>query len=554
MITSLRNRIHLNFGQMQNWIVFALIAFFIMFSIISVQKVSITFDEPFHYKYGTNILNLNSDRILLPSGAGDDSKMPISALNALPAKIASYLPGGVLRDFLQGFFAARLMTILFSACVAYLVFRWARELYGFYAGLAAILLYIFDPNIIAHSQLVTTDIYAAGTILFSCYWMWKFASTRTIRDGMMTVLMFGLGLLAKYTSIVLLPLLLLMLLFHDLPSLVTAYKEKGVKVVGRYIGQMAVYLVVACIFACLIVNAGFLFNRSFVPLNHYSFESHTFASIQNISFLQNIPIPLPYPYLQGLDRVFYNEVTGAGHGAIYLLGQLHSSQGFPGYFFVASILKVPIASQLILVISFVVYAVNRQRRRLFLRNEIFLLVPVIFYAIYFNFFYNTQIGIRFYLVVFPLLYVFAGNLFTTGQEFSRNQKIAVFVLAAWLVASVVSYYPYYLSYFNEIVWDRRFAYKYLSDSNIEWGQGENYLHDYRAAHPYAIYMPSRPRSGLIVVRADFLVGVSPKSHPDLYKWLRENFQPTGTIAYEYLVFDISPHELKQFCSTTNYCH
>ena len=62
MITSLQNRIHLNFGQMQNWLVFALIAFFIVFGIISVQKVSVTFDEPYQYKYGANILNLNSDR------------------------------------------------------------------------------------------------------------------------------------------------------------------------------------------------------------------------------------------------------------------------------------------------------------------------------------------------------------------------------------------------------------------------------------------------------------------------------------------------------------
>ena len=61
------------------------------------------------------------------------------------------------------------------------------------------------------------------------------------------------------------------------------------------------------------------------------------------------------------------------------------------------------------------------------------------------------------------------------QEFSRNRKIAIFVLAAYLVVSVLSYYPYYLSYFNEIVWDRRDAYKYLADSNLDWGQGEYYL-------------------------------------------------------------------------------
>jgi hypothetical protein len=284
--------------------------------------------------------------------------------------------------------------------------------------------------------------------------------------------------------------------------------------------------------------------------------SRLFQTIQSrFVVLKSVPVPVPYPYLQGLDSLIQTDTTGMRYGNIYLLGQLHlDGSGFKGYYFIASLLKTPIATQLILLASFLVYFSKKGFVKRFLSSEGFLILPVVFYTIYFNFFLNAQVGIRYYLIVFPLLYVFAGGVFTRWQEFSRNQKITILALAIYLIVSVLSYYPYYLSYFNEIVWDRRFAYKYLSDSNIEWGQGENYLHDYMAAHPGAIYMPSRPRSGLIVVRADFLVGVSPKSHPDLYKWLRENFQPTGTIAYEYLVFDISPHELKQFCSTTNYCH
>jgi hypothetical protein len=43
-----------------------------------------------------------------------------------------------------------------------LVFYWSRALHGFLPAVFSLLLYALDPNIIAHSQLVTTDIYAAG--------------------------------------------------------------------------------------------------------------------------------------------------------------------------------------------------------------------------------------------------------------------------------------------------------------------------------------------------------------------------------------------------------
>jgi hypothetical protein len=245
------------------------------------------------------------------------------------------------------------------------------------------------------------------------------------------------------------------------------------------------------------------------------------------------------------------EQTGNLSGNVYLLGRLSTVKGFPGYYIIASALKVPIATQIILLLALWVYFTQKDRRRNFFKDEVFLLTLVAFFTIYFNFFFNTQIGIRYYLPVFPLLYVFAGNLFIEWKKFSLVKKISAWALMAYLFISVFSYYPYNLSYFNEIVWDRKQAYKYLADSNIDWGQGKNELHQYLLKYPGAAYAPNRVRAGRIVVGVNDLVGVT--TDPEKYAWLRNHFEPIDMIAYSYLVYKISPEEIDNLCTTTTYC-
>ena len=519
--------------------------FFIVFSAFSVRGMSLTADEPDHYKYGTRILSLNSTRF-------DDSKMPITALNVLPAKLASKLPLGAIRTFLEQFFIARFVTILFSAFIALLVYHWSRSLYGFAGGLAALILYVFDPNLIAHSQLVTTDIYVTGMVTISCYWLWKYASSGRVRDGLLCALVLGFSQITKYTALVLVPLFLLILFAHDWFVLAQEHPGQRGFVFRRVAGKSIIFGAIA-IAACIVfINIGFLFNHTFTAFKDYRFESQTFKSLQSkAGFLGNIPIPTPYPFLQGLDRIDFRESTGFGYGKIYLLGQLRTGQGFKGYYFAASLLKVPLATQLVLVGAFAFYFANKQRRRSFFINEIFLLVPVLFFVIYFNFFFNAQIGIRFYLIIFPLLYIFSGGLFQNWAEFSNTSKAAVLVLSLYLVSSVFSYYPQYLAYFNELVWDRKTAYRYLSDSNLNWGQGKYYLQDYLSKHPEAVYEPDKIQSGEIIASPDDLVGVT--DDPQKFAWLRENFEPVGTVAYVYLIYDISQEDLAQLCKTKSIC-
>jgi len=536
----------------QNLTAFGLIFLFIMTSLLSVRHKSLTADEAKHYLYGQNILNLNSDRLGDGTAVVDDSKMPFSALNALPAKIAESLPDGWLKTLLEKFFVARLMTILFSCLTAWMVFEWSRSLYGFIPGISSLILYIFDPNVIAHSQLVTTDIYAAGMIAFSFYWLWRFANSRHLQDGIICVMMLGVAQLAKFTSVVLPPLMLMALILHDLPAQIEAYLTNGFISVKRYLGRLSAYLLAAMLACLLIVNFGYFFNRTFQPFGNYEFQSSTLRSLQaRFTALTDVPVPVPYPYLQGLDLISYRQSTGFGYGRLYLLGKVREAGSFPGYFIITSLLKVPIASQLVLVGAFVVYLLNNKRRSRFWRDEVFLLLPVLFFFIYFNFFFNTQIGIRFYLVIFPLLYVFAGQLFQNWHGFSARQKTGVYALAGYLVLSVLSYYPHYLAYFNEIVYDRRFSYKFLADSNLDWEQGQYYLQDYLASHPDARFEPKKVDYGHLVISVNSLVGVT--GDVAQYQYLREYFEPVDTIAYSYLVYKITPEDFFAMCAKTNYC-
>src|SRR6185369_8093849 len=157
-----------------------------------------------------------------------------------------------------------------------------------------------------------------------------------------------------------------------------------------------------------------------------------------------------------------------------------------------------IATQLIILGTFYFYLSKRENRQRFLSNDVFLLLPILFFTLYFNLLFSINTGIRYYLVLFPLLYVFCGSLFRNWSEFSRSQKTATGILVAYLITSTLSYFPNYMPYFNEFLPDRKMAYKILADSNVDYGQSEYALNDYLAAHPEAVFNPTSPTSGLIV--------------------------------------------------------
>jgi hypothetical protein len=526
-------------------ILLLLLIAFLLITLLSSPSITVTLDEPLHYHYGLFVLDGKSDRI-------DDSSMPVSALNALPRHIASLLPEGMLRTILERYFLARLVTILFGASFAAVVFLWSESLYGRAAALVSALLYILDPNVIANSQLVTTDVFAAGMLLLSLYLLWRFANNRRTLDGILCSASIGFSQLAKYSAIALLPLGLAALLIHDWPLLREAYRGTGRVGLLRRASCLAVYVVLALFLTAIIVNLGFLLNKPFTRVGDYRFRSDLLRSIQRRTVaLADLPLPLPYPYVEGLDWMVNTEQVGDRFGNVYLMGQLRKSTGFPGYYLVASALKLPVATQFILSGACLAYVLQRRRRRHFSRDEVFLIVPAGGFIIYFNFLFHAQTGMRYYLVVLPLLYVFAGSLFTNWEEWPARAKVAMALLLLYLAASVVSYFPYFTPYFNELVPIKTQVYKYLSDTNLEWGQSQDDLRLYLEEHKEAVYNPSQVQAGQLVVGGSDLVGIL--EDPKRYEWLRDNFEPVDTIAYCYFVYKISEDEVADLCSRTDYC-
>jgi hypothetical protein len=524
-------RISKNFLFYYLFSVLVIIFLFLTLGSSIIGRFSLTYDELDHFNYGSSVFHLISDRF------GDDSKMPISVINYAPVWLVGHFFGSRFANVHIG----KISTIFISLLLGYLCFAWVRKLYGKWVGLLGFGLYVFEPNIIAHSQVITTDIYAAATVTLTLYMCWRFLETPNLRRGILLGLALGLCQITKYSGILLYPILLLLVLVRFGERFLIQLRRKSYRKIGSASMVSAKYGILILVISIFVINVGFLFNRSGTCLGCYQFKSTFFQSLQNhFPLLNRTPIPLPYPYLEGLDLVMYNERTGESYGNVYLLGKINSSAGFPGYYLVAFIVKVPIPILVLMGIS-VWDWLRSFRKNEFITQEMYLLIPALIYSIYFNFIFRAQIGIRYLLIIFPILLIFCTRVFRNWSSISRKYKVLLSLAGCYLIISVGSYFPYYLSYFNEFVINRTYAYRYLADSNLDWGQNETALRDFLYQHPDYHFDPVGPTAGIVVVGVNEFVGAL--GSPNDYLWLRENFDPIGTFRYTDLIFDISPSDL-----------
>jgi hypothetical protein len=502
--------------------------------------MTLTIDEPAHYQYGWQVLHFDTTRF-------DDSKMPFSALNALPRKIAAaLLDPGPLRRRLETIEFSRYVTVLCAVLLGWLIFRWTRELYGPAGGLFALTLFVFDPNILAHAGLVTTDLYAAWMFALTVWSFWRFLNhpgPSAWRMAIVSAVFFGLAQLAKYTSAYLVPILLLIALGHRAPDLWALARVGDWKtLLGRFLaaGKYAALHVAAFL---LIVNAGYWGQDTFRSLASCNFRSSQFQRVQVA--LQGVPglrVPVPWPYIEGLDWVLAREREDTN---VYLLGQLGkdgvAGRRFPEYYAVAWLYKMPIATQLLLLLALATY-VARFRRFDFRRSEWPLACTVLFFAWYFTFVFKHQKGFRYALIVLPFIFVFMGTLLRDAATMGRRQRVTIGALLVYLVVSVLSYYPHFIPYLNELVWDRSKAYKIFADSNVRWDQNHRYVRRYLRAHPDVVFEPAGPIAGTLLVRIENYVGLY---YFERFRWLRENFEPVDHVAHGHLLFRVSPEALRR---------
>jgi hypothetical protein len=398
--------------------------------------------------------------------------------------------------------------------------------------------------------LVTADLPAALMTTMALYHFWHFLKLGGKRRALFSAASLGLSQLAKYSCIYLYPIFLVITPIYCRSTTTTEVsKPARSHSLTWNLRRWSMAIVFFAAVSIVTINLGFGFNGIGTPLSGYTFKDPFFKKLQATPIVGNLPLPLPVPYVKGLDLVKFEERMGQAFGNIYMAGQLRVNHhdgtlhGFPGYYFYAAFFKVPIATQIIFLVALFGYFSRRSQpaaRRL-RREEVFLLVPILFYWVYFNFFFNAQIGIRHVLPVFALATIFCGRFLAAPE--SKLRRYTAAILVVWAAASALSYYPHFISYFNEFVPDRKLAYRHLADSNLDWRGNDWYLPEYVRRHPGVVVDPRKPTPGRIVVPVNALVGVN--RSPEEYKWLREHFTPVDHIAYSFLVYDVPQERLPE---------
>lgn len=411
---------------------------------------------------------------------------------------------------------ARIPMIFVAMLLGFYIFKWASELYNTKAGYVALTLYIFNPLVLGHAGLVTTDVGVAAFIFISLYYFWRFCKEPSGTNLILTGVFSGLAFAAKFTGIYIVPmfgLLAAVNYWRSSKSIKELFSAGFLKVLLN----LALILIIGI--AILILSYGvFEFPKYFVGLGHVLIHS------------------------------------GIGHKA-YLLG-VHSDKGFWYYFFLAFLFKEPIPLLILLAGSIILYRWLKKGNN----QELFLLIPIAFYL--FAFMVNkVNIGLRHILPVYPFLFVFIGKLSTWRF---RYRSLFIIPLICWYVLIAAMLFPHYLSYFNEFAGGSENGWTVLIDSNVDWGQdlkglkvwmNENNVSKVKMAYfghddrdyrkiGYEV-LKCGPTEGILAVSVNRLVGFDREEHKCL-AWLRDSgLRPMANIGYSIYIYNVTKEQANE---------
>ncbi|MGB9776084.1 MAG: glycosyltransferase family 39 protein [Anaerolineae bacterium] len=420
--------------------------------------------------------------------------------------------------------AARLPIIGMALLLGAVVCRWATDLWGPRGGLLALFLLALDPHIIAHGSLVTTDM--AVTLWGTAALFLAARALRRPRRGYAVGagIALGLALASKVSAISLIPPLLVLALLAPVRP-----RQR----LAATLGGLAM--------AALVLWA--VYGFEFRPVSGF-------------------PLPLPAATHLEIYRSL-QEHYRLGHPA-FLMGQ-NRTRGWWAYFPLAFALKTPLPTVLLALAGLI--GKPRLTPQALRRWAPLAAFPLIYLAS--TPFSSVNIGYRHLLPILPFLFILAGRtgVRRTEDGFRTPYSVLRILLLLWLALGTLRLAPHYLAFFNELAGGPAGGYRYLVDSNLDWGQNLWQLRDWMQENGvervyYAHYSPARPEvygvsvdwlppdpravpytpldpaPGIYAIGATVLQGVYT---PDIntYAWFRAR-QPLARLGYALFLYRVEP--------------
>jgi hypothetical protein len=519
----------------------------------SIPRLSITFDEDLHISTGYSVLRTGDLRLVEdhPPLIGLWMSWPLLLSPEIPdpADVPHWTPGD-RRLFVRNeiwwslpldswVIPPRIPIAWLALVLGAVLFRWASDWFGPWGGLFALTLLAFDPNILAHASLATLDFGVAVLIFITMHRVYRLWHRPTRRNLVATGILLGLALSAKISAAVLLPVS---------SGVVTLWGLRHWRK-GQLLARLLVYLGVA-----------------FLTL--WAVHLFDFGTPRGLSF--SVPAPT---YWRSFLRVGRHVATG---NRAYLLGDTYEG-GRWYYFPVAFVLKTPLPTLLLLGLALLFIW---RRPRHWWRELVLASLPVSYFFV--SMLNSINLGYRHLLPAAPFLYLFIARLASpqTKAKRSLDRRVralwpaALVLLLIWQAVGTLRTWPFYLTFFNGIAGGPRNGYRYLADSNVDWGQGLKALRAYLdkqsgtdprlssftffirpelygiqasplpplAAAPAVLPARFNPAPGTYIISASTLRGLQ-LVDPEMYNWFWHR-EPDDIVANALLVYQVNEQEPK----------
>jgi hypothetical protein len=341
---------------------------------------------------------------------------------------------------------ARLVVVLQGMLLAGVVFWFTRLHYGVRAAFVSLFACVLSPQMIANGQVATTDLPSTLLIFIAVVTFERLLAQPSGPRLLLCGLALGLALMTKQTALLLLPIFGLLVLVAP-PG---GSRRKGGWLLLA-LGLMA-YGIAWAIY-------GFRFALSpdpaFEPLLRWPAAGRLARMVDFARAHRLLPEAYLYSFVETAKRTNLRRA--------FLFGRT-SRIGWWYYFPAAFLIKEPLP----FLVGLGVALVAGRRYRAPFRVEASIALPILAYTIL-VFRSHLDIGLRHLLPIYPFLFVYLGRCALVAADTPWGGAV-LGLMGLWQVAAVGFVHPQEIAYFNELVGGPSRGYRYLVDSNIDWGQ------------------------------------------------------------------------------------
>jgi hypothetical protein len=137
----------------------------------------------------------------------------------------------------------RIPIVLLMMLLAFGIFNLAGELFGKWGAWVSLSLFAFDPNIIAHGSLYTTDMGLTAFYFFTIYALKRFFDAPSERRIFWAGLACGAAFMSKISSLILLPVISILFLIFYLAEARSSLIKEPTPVFEKWVLGIALFLI-----------------------------------------------------------------------------------------------------------------------------------------------------------------------------------------------------------------------------------------------------------------------------------------------------------------------